>query len=432
MKPGLARTLYSAGTYLVSPIALLRLAVKSRSNPGYRQHIGERFGFIEKPKRADKHIHFHAVSVGETLAAVPMIKSLLEAHTDWSISVSVSTPTGREQAEKHFDDLVDIGYLPFDTPDSVRRFLNRIQPNLLVMVETELWPNLIHHCHKSRIPTLLMNGRMSARSTANYKKMISLTKQMMSQFDLVLAQFGDDAKRFIELGCQPESVVVSGNLKFDASLSEELISQAQALRSDWQLQDRPVWIAASTHPGEEKSILEVHRTILQKLPDLLLVLVPRHPERRAEIETLILDQGLTKLVRTQLGESGVVKLDNSVLLVDTLGELSLFFGLADIAFVGGSLIQHGGHNPIEPALWNLPILSGLHCHNFLEITEQLVRVGSLRQCADKEELYEHLLDLFTDADSRQQAGYSSKQVIANNQGSLVRQRGQIERLISES
>ena len=430
MKPELARGLYSAAAYLLTPVALLRLGVKSQKNSGYRQHIGERFGFVASPQRRDKHIHFHAVSVGETLAAVPMIKSLSQAHDDWRISISVSTPTGREQAQKHLVGLAEISYLPFDTPGAVQRFLDRVKPDLMVMVETELWPNLVHQCHKRKISTLLMNGRMSAKSAQSYLKMASLTKQMMSEIDLVLAQFSEDKNRFIELGCAAESVVTSGNLKFDANLSEQVKSRAQMLRSDWQLQDRPVWIAASTHLGEEEIILELHKKLLLDLPNLLLILVPRHPERRPEIESLIVDQNLKAVVRSEIDEHAVLGAENSVMLVDTLGELNLFYGLSDLAFVAGSLIPHGGHNPIEPALWKLPVLTGQHCHNFMEITDQLVCAGSLIQCADKQELFGHLYELLQNPERRQQMGSAADQVIAQNQGSLDRQRQQIEELIS--
>ena len=431
MKSGLARGLYSTASYLLTPIALIRLGVKSRSNSGYRHHLKERFGYVASPQRRAKHIHFHAVSVGEVLAAAPMVKLLLDNHEDLSISVSVTTPTGREQANKHLSDLAQISFLPFDNSGAVNRFLQRIQPDLLVMVETEIWPNLIYQCRLNNIPTLLMNGRMSEKSAQNYQRMSSLTKVTMSRINLVLAQFEDDAQRFIKLGCAADSVKTLGNLKFDAFLSDQLRQSAKELRDGWKIASRPVWIAASTHPGEEQSILEVHSQLIQKTPELLLILVPRHPERRPEIESLVSTQGLSLVVRSDLDKESVVNEDISVLLVDTLGELNLFYGLSDLAFVGGSLVPHGGHNPIEPALWDLPVLTGMHCHNFMEITKQLVAVGSLRQCQDSESLRLAFSDLFANAKAREDLGSLSRQVIANNQGSLERQKAQIERLLCE-
>lgn len=429
MKPGLARGLYSTASYLLTPIALIRLGIKSRANSGYRHHLKERFGYVASPQSRAKHVHFHAVSVGEVLAAVPMVKSLSDSHEDLSISVSVTTPTGREQATKHLSDLAQISFLPFDNSNAVSRFLQRIRPDLLVMVETEIWPNLIYQCGQNNIPTLLMNGRMSAKSAQKYQKLSSLTRDTMSRISSVLAQFEADAHRFIELGCAADSVRTLGNLKFDAFLSDQLKKSAAELRDSWQLASRPVWIAASTHPGEERSLLELQSQLMQQFPDLLLILVPRHPERRPEIENLISIQGLSPVIRSELEKESVVDNHISVLLVDTLGELNLFYGLSDLAFVGGSLIPHGGHNPIEPALWDLPVLTGMHCHNFMEITEQLVTVGSLRQCTDSEKLRFELADLLANSDSRKTRGRLSRQVITGNQGSLERQKAQIERLL---
>lgn len=432
MNPDLSRGLYTLASYLLTPFALARLGIKSRKNSGYRQHIGERFGFVEHPVRCAKHIHFHAVSVGETLAAEPMVKLLAEQYPDLSISLSVTTPTGRDQAEKRMSQLAQINYLPFDTPAAVKRFLRRVKPDVLVMVETELWPNLVDQCQKNNIATLLLNGRMSAKSARNYQKTRSLTRQMMSQIDLVSAQFEDDAERFLQLGSRPETVFTLGNLKFDTALSTELKVEAAQLRELWQLQERPLWIAASTHPGEEEHILKVHQALLESNPNLFLVLVPRHPERRSELETVLDGLNLDFVVRSDLGAESRIEEDTKVLLVDTLGELNKFYGLSDIAFVGGSLIPHGGHNPIEPALWELPILTGRHCHNFMEITEQLVAAGSVHQCDGGSGLRQQLQELLQSKDLREQRGKSSQAVLRANQGSLERQKALIERLLYPS
>lgn len=432
MNPNLSRVLYSTVSYLLTPVALARLGFKSRKHSGYRQNIGERFGFIENPVRRAKHIHFHAVSVGETLAAEPMIKSLAEQHSDLSISLSVTTPTGREQAEKRLSHLAAISYLPFDTPGAVKRFLGRIQPDVLVMVETELWPNLVDQCRKKDIVTLLLNGRMSAKSAKNYLKTPSLTKQMMSQITLVLAQFDDDAARFLQLGCSSEAVITSGNLKFDTELSAELEADARQLKAAWQLEQRLVWIAASTHPGEEEQILEVHKALLDSHPNLFLILAPRHPDRRSELESVLHGQEMDFAVRSDLNANSHISENAKVLLVDTLGELNKFYGLSDLAFVGGSLIPHGGHNPIEPALWELPILTGMHCHNFMEITDQLVAAGSLRQCANNLDLRERISELLKSKDMREQIGKSSHLALQANRGSLKRQKALIERLLYPS
>lgn len=433
MKSELARGLYSTVSYLATPFALARLAVKSRSNSGYRSHLSERFGLVSKSYQTQvqgqSHVHFHAVSVGETLAAVPMVRSLAEANKDWSFSVSVTTPTGRDQAEKHLSGIADICFLPFDLPGSVKRFLNRIDPDILVMVETELWPNLIAQCHSKHIPTLLMNARMSEKSAVSYQRMSAVTRPMMAQLDLVLAQFESDAKRFIELGCVADKVFCAGNVKFDIQLTPELKQSAEKFRGIWQLQNRKVWIAASTHPGEEVQLLKLHKELLGQFSNLLMILVPRHPERRTEVQQIAQDLTLSTALRSQSRDSDIPP---QVLIVDTLGELNLFYGLADIAFVGGSLVPHGGHNPIEPALWELPILTGSHCHNFSQITGQLVQAGSLVQCQDADQLLIELRGLLRDESTQTIRGGKSSSVLTSNQGSLARQQRYIETLLSES
>lgn len=430
MKPRVARTLYSTASYLLTPIALARLAIKSGSNAAYRSHMAERFGFVSSPDRKQKHLHFHAVSVGETLAAAPMIHRLRKAHPDWSFSVSVTTPTGRDQAVKHLGIIANISFLPFDTPDAISRFLKRISPDLLVMVETELWPNLTSQCHKKGIPTLLMNGRMSEKSASRYQQMSWLSRPMLSQIDLVLAQFDTDAKRFVQLGCLPDRVISSGSVKFDVALTEDMKNLSAQLKHSWGLESRQVWIAASTHPGEEELLLTVHQRLLGLYPGLLLILVPRHPERAQELEQAAATKGLSSALRTAVeAEAPIVE---QVLLVDTLGELMSFYGLSNIAFVGGSLIPHGGHNPIEPALWSLPILTGTHCHNFSEITAQLVEQGSLVQCAEIESLHLQMELLLKDSELRLSRGRKSSAVLSNNQGALQRQQLEIENLLNRS
>jgi len=433
MKSELARRLYSTVSYLATPLALARLVIKSGSHPGYRSHISERFGFFEKSHETQvqgrSHVHFHAVSVGETFAAMSMVKSLEEAHKDWNFSVSVTTPTGRDQAEKHLSDIADICFLPFDLPGSVNRFLNSIKPDILVIVETELWPNLIAQCNSRGVPTLLMNARMSEKSAISYQKMSAVTRPMMAQLDLVLAQSESDAKRFIQLGCIADRVLCAGNVKFDIQLTPELKQSAEKFRSIWQLQSRKVWIAASTHPGEEAQLLNLHKELLEQFPNLLMILVPRHPERRKEVQKITLNLELSAALRSQSRDTDIPP---QVLIVDTLGELTLFYGLADIAFIGGSLVPHGGHNPIEPALWELPILTGVHCHNFNQITHQLVQAGSLVQCQATEQLLIELRGLLQDENAQTIQGEKSSPVLKSNLGSLQRQQKNIEALLSQS
>ncbi|PKM25430.1 MAG: 3-deoxy-D-manno-octulosonic acid transferase, partial [Gammaproteobacteria bacterium HGW-Gammaproteobacteria-12] len=361
------RLLYTLLLHLALPLIALRLALRARKAPAYARRINERFS-LGLPAMKPGGIWVHAVSVGESIAAAPMIRALQARYPDLPITVTCMTPTGSERIQALFGESVQHCYLPYDLPWAAARFLDRAQPRLAVVMETELWPNHIHQCARRGIPVALANARLSERSARGYARFAKLTAPMLAELSLIAVQTQTEAQRFLDLGARPGCVEVTGSIKFDLKIDAELLQRADALRQHWQATTRPVWIAASTHAGEDEIILAAHRQLLGKHPDALLILVPRHPERFNSVSELCLGQDLTTR-RRSTGEA--VQAGDQVLLGDTMGELLFLYALADIAFVGGSLVANGGHNLLEPAALGKPVLSGPHLFNFLEIAAQL-------------------------------------------------------------
>lgn len=410
------RGLYTLLFYLLLPLIFLRLLWRSRLAPAYRRRIGERFGFFAAPAlRAP--IWVHAVSVGETIAAAPMIRALRQRHPECDIVVTTMTPTGSERVRALFGDDVFHVYAPYDVPDCIGRFLRRVRPRLLIIVETELWPNTVFACRARGIPTLLANARLSAKSARGYARVGALTRPMLRALDRVVAQNAEDGERFVELGLPRDRLLVSGSIKFDIAIDESLRRAALAEREHWGVRQRLVWIAASTHDGEDAALLDAHRRLREHHPDALLVLVPRHPERFDAVAALIEQWGMACARRSR---KEPVALETAVLLGDTMGELLLLLGCADIAFVGGSLIPRGGHNTLEPAAWGLPILTGDSDFNFREISALLQRAGALAAVADADALARELALLAGDGGERHRRGQRAAAVVAANRGALER------------
>ncbi|MDD1014143.1 lipid IV(A) 3-deoxy-D-manno-octulosonic acid transferase [Pseudomonas rubra] len=420
------RTLYTLLFHLGLPLVALRLFLRSRKAPAYGQRIAERFA-MKLPAMARGGIWVHAVSVGESIAAAPMIRALLLAYPQLPITITCMTPTGSERVRAMFanEPRIQHCYLPYDLPWAAGRFLDHIQPTLAVIMETELWPNHIHQCAKRGIPVALANARLSERSARGYSRFAGLTRPMLAEMSLIAAQTETEAQRFRQLGARPECVQVTGSIKFDLSIDEQLLPRARALREQWQAGQRPVWIAASTHEGEDEVILAAHRQLREHHADALLILVPRHPERFNSVFELCRQQFST--VRRSGGEP--VNADSAVLLGDTMGELLFLYALADIAFVGGSLVPNGGHNLLEPAALALPVLSGPHLFNFLEIAAMLREAGALLEVDDSQGLateVRRLIELPRDA---QRMGTAGLAVMKANQGALQRLLGGLARLL---
>ncbi|MGJ7472475.1 lipid IV(A) 3-deoxy-D-manno-octulosonic acid transferase [Pseudomonas fulva] len=420
------RTLYTLLFHLGLPLLALRLYLRARKAPAYGRRLGERFAF-RLPAMRKGGIWVHAVSVGESIAAAPMVRALLKAYPELPITLTCMTPTGSERIRALFGDepRVQHCYLPYDLPWAAGRFLDHVQPRLGVIMETELWPNHIHQCARRGIPVALANARLSERSARGYGRFARLTRPLLAEMSLIAAQTEVEAQRFLALGARTGCVQVTGSIKFDLKIDEHLVSRAQALRQQWAAASRPVWIAASTHDGEDALVLQAHRQLLQVHGDALLILVPRHPERFEAVHALCSQQFAT--VRRSTGLP--VLAQTQVLLGDTMGELLFLYALADMAFVGGSLVPTGGHNPLEPAALALPVLMGPHVFNFLEISAMLREAGGLQQVDDAQGLagaVQRLVELPQDA---RRMGEAGRAVMRANQGALQRLLEGLEKLM---
>ena len=412
------RALYTLLFHLGLPLLALRLWLRARKAPAYAQRLGERFAF-RLPALQPGGLWVHAVSVGESIAAAPMIRQLLLRHPELPITVTCMTPTGSERIQALFagEPRIQHCYLPYDLPWAAGRFLDHVRPRLAVIMETELWPNHVHQCARRGIPVALANGRLSERSAKGYARFARLTAPMLAEMSLLAVQTKVEAQRFLALGARPECVQVTGSIKFDLNVDPALPVRATHLREQWQADGRAVWIAASTHEGEDAVVLAAHRQLLESHADALLILVPRHQERFASVHALCKAQGFATVQRS-LGQP--VTAQTQVLLGDTMGELLFLYALADIAFVGGSLVANGGHNPLEPAALAKPMLSGPHMFNFLEIGAMLREAGALVEVDDARGLataVRQWIELPRDAVRSGEAGLA---VMRANQGALNR------------
>ncbi|MBW3166072.1 lipid IV(A) 3-deoxy-D-manno-octulosonic acid transferase [Ferrimonas balearica] len=409
------RLFYSLVLTLLLPVVLAYLLWRSRKAPAYRQRWGERLG-LTLPKVNDA-IVVHCASMGETLAAVPLIEALRARYPDKPVLVTSFTPSGSEQVKQRFGDSVAHAYLPLDLPFITRRFIRRVRPAMVVLMETELWPNLIHQCHRQRVPVMLSNARMSERSARGYARFPRLTRPMLGELDAVAAQSAEDGARLVTLGLDPAKLTICGSLKFDLDLSRANLADLRQAREQGFGQ-RKIWCAGSTHPGEFEQALSAHRALLRLHPDLLLLLVPRHPEQFDHAEVLAQQAGFVTARR-----SGGDSVDESVQVVigDTMGELLTLYGLADAAFVGGSLIERGGHNPLEPAALGKPVLMGPHFFNFQEIGQALLQAGGMTLVNNADELADQLEHLLSLRKQAEQMGHQGQRVVDTNRGATERQ-----------
>lgn len=418
------RHLYTAILYLLIPAVLLRLLWRSLSAPDYRRRVGERFGRLPRlPARGGLWVH--AVSVGEVQAGAPLIKRLLREHPQLPVIVTTTTPTGSRRLRELLGERVLHVYAPYDVPLVIRRFLSATRPRLAIFIETEVWPNILEQCRRGGIPTVLANARLSERSARGYARLGGFARGTFGKLGLVAAQTEADARRFIDLGVTPERVVVTGSIKFDVHLPPSLREQSAVIKRGWG-EDRPVWIAASTHEGEEEQVLEAHRLVLEKLPEALLVLVPRHPERFGRVGQLAEKRGFRMVRRSQ---GGACDGGTQLFLGDTMGELPMFFAAADLAFMGGSLVPHGGHNPLEPAAAGVPVVTGPHVFNFSAITGMLLAADAAVQVRSATELANTVGAWLGDASLRARIGENGRRVVERNRGALERLAGLIEKLL---
>ncbi|MGB2191137.1 MAG: 3-deoxy-D-manno-octulosonic acid transferase [Luminiphilus sp.] len=400
---------------LAVPFLLLRLLWRSRRHSGYRSQLWHRLGLYgrHRASRSNERVWIHAVSVGETLAMAPLLQRLLAGRPDLTVLVTSTTPTGAEQVQQKFAGRVEWCWAPFDTPGAVRRFLEHWHPTVGALVETEIWPNLLTHAAARGVPMVLLNARLSERSASGYARVAGLTRQTLGHLAGVAAQTESDASRLSELGAADEAVTVTGSLKF--ALDRSALRQAneqERLQFGPGAFDRPVWLAASTHPGEEAPVLEAFAQLKAEQPNALLMLAPRHPDRVPGILAMpamrryqVARHSAFQVNSDATPESGIkgssLTLEDDVLVIDTLGRLGALTGCANAVFVGGSLVPHGGHNPLEAAAWCLPILSGPHNFNFASIYRDLLDAHAAVE-VDADTLSTALLDcLGQQADTEQ-------------------------------
>jgi 3-deoxy-D-manno-octulosonic-acid transferase len=409
------RLLYLALSYVLAPFVVLLIIWKGLRNRAYWDRVEERFGFGRS--RTDRGaIWIHAVSVGEVTAASAMVRELLERYPHLPVVITTVTPNGALRVKDLFGDEVIHSYIPYDMPGAVARFFDRFNPRLAVIMETELWPNLYNECGRRGVPLVLANARVSPRSVYKYRRFVSLFSETLSHGIVIAAQSRRDAERFRWIGAPAERTHVVGNIKFDLELPPELVEQGRRLRAG-MVPPRPVWIAASTHEGEEDTVLEAHRRVRQSLPDALLILVPRHPERFQAVAGMLSRRGVS-FVRRSSGDP--VTAATEVFLGDTLGELTMFYAAADAAFVGGSLVPVGGHNSLEPAALGLPILTGPYTFNAEDIAEMMRESGAAIEVSDADSLAESATAVLADPGVRAERGAAGQRIVAENRGALDR------------
>lgn len=421
------RVVYRVLWWLAAPVAVVRLLVRSRRERGYREHIGERFGYGPARRLDDDAplIWVHAVSVGETRAAEPLIHALMQAHPDARLLVTHMTPSGRATGVQFFGDSVSRCYLPYDMPQAVRRFLRAWRPALGIVMETEVWPTLIDECRRADVPLVLANARMSARSFKRATRFGTAVREVFGGFTRVLAQSPPDAERLGGLGAR--NVAVLGNLKFDMATRPELVARGRVWRA--AIGSRPVWVAASTREGEESLVLDAFTALSTE--DALLILVPRHPQRFDEVATLIERRGLRALRRSAWGGEARAQAadevthaplpeDVTVLLGDSMGELGAYYAAADIAFIGGSLLPLGGQNLIEACAVGVPVLIGPHVFNFTQATADAVAAGACVQVADPADLARVLGEVFADKPRRVAMGAAAAAFASRHRGATAR------------
>ncbi len=405
------RTLYSVVFYALIPFVLIRLIWRSIKAPDYRLRWGERFGWYDRnfPQGV---IWFHAVSVGEAEALFPLVRYIQAQLPSPKILITTTTPTGSARVKAVMGQSVEHVYLPYDIPFAVERFLQCFKPVLAIIVETEIWPNLYYYCGINNIPLYLINARLSEKSTGRYKKIPSLIQPALANLTMVAAQTDEDAQRFIAIGTTTNQVNTLGNIKYDIDIPQDTIKIGKQLKSSF-FSGRFVWLAASTHRGEEQLCLDIYKELKAKIPDLLLILVPRHPERFDEVGSLCERNHLQVVNRT----SNISCKDTTdVYLADTMGDLRLLYAASDLAFIGGSMVNVGGHNLLEAAAVGVPVMFGPYMANFKEIAEKVIAYEAAIACPGKEALTRTIEQLSSDSKQRSVLVENGRVFLQKNRG----------------
>ncbi|MGD0961548.1 MAG: lipid IV(A) 3-deoxy-D-manno-octulosonic acid transferase [Methylomonas sp.] len=417
------RRLYTLLFYALLPVVLLRLYWRGFKAPAYRQRWRERLGYYRQaPARGV--VWLHAVSVGEAEAAFPLVRLLKERHPEQPFLVTTTTPTGSARVSQVLGGIVEHVYLPYDVPTVIGRFLNHFRPVAAVILEKEVWPNLYAACAERRIPVFIINARLSARSARNYRKIPSLVKPALAAVTKIAAQTDADKRHFMQIGARAGQVEVAGNIKFDVAIAADVIAAGRALRQKL-FAGRFVWIIASSHQGEEVAICGLYPRLKARIPNLLLLIAPRHPERFQTVQKLCAERGLAAAMRSGQGETAL-SAATDVYIADSMGELKMLYAAADIAFVAGSLAPVGGHNVLEPAAAGIPVLFGPFMFNFQDIAQGMLAADAARQCQDVDAIAEAVLDLYEDAGVRLAMAANAQTFVRQNQGVTARIAGMLE------
>jgi len=414
---------YGVLTRVAAPAVFAATLVRGARDPAYRTHLGERFGL--GPRVYAPSLWVHAVSVGEVSAAAALVRALRARHPGMPCVLTTATPTGRAQAATLFGADVDVRFLPYDTPGAVRRFLARIRPRVAIIMETELWPNLLRECGRRGVPVLFASARLAARYVPRYRRFGTLFSAALRDA-WVAAQSAADAERFIALGADPARTRVVGNVKFDMQLGEAVAEKGSELQLRY-LGARPVWTAGSTHEGEEELLLDAHAMLERTVSGALLVLAPRHPQRFEGVAALLERRGV---IFERRSRTEAVRAESQALLLDTMGELTAFYAASDAAFVGGSLVPVGGHNLLEPASVGVPVITGTHTQNAPEIARLLVEAGGALEVADGTALAAAAARLLADPELRGRMGARARRFVESHRGSLGRLLALIEPLLA--
>lgn len=421
------RLLYLCVVYLLAPIVGIAMLLRGFRDHSYWRNFGERFGFGAVPYQGSC-LWVHAVSVGEIQASAALVRALRERYPAVPLVVTTVTPTGAQRARELFAGLAHVRYVPYDLPGSVRRFFDRVRPRVAIILETELWPNLYHECGRRGVPLVLASARISPRSISRYRRLAALFREALANGIVIAAQSPADAERFRFIGANPLRTHVMGNIKFDFALPEAAIERGAALRAE-HAAGRPVWVAGSTHAKEEDILLDAHERVREQIPDALLVLVPRHPARFAEVRAALESRGVRFAARSR--KERCVP-GTEVYLGDTLGELVLLYAAGDVAFVGGSLVPVGGHNLLEPAALGMPLLTGPHTFNAEDIAQLLIAQGGAEVVDSAEALAARVAGLLGDAAARERIGALGRAVAEANRGALSRLLALLEPVIAST
>ncbi len=417
------RFVYILLAYLLSPLLLAKLALRGFRDRGHWNGFSQRLGLGAALDRDS--IWVHAVSVGEVQASAPLVEALLARFPDIPIVLTTVTATGHERAQALFRQRVDVRYVPVDLPGAVRRFFHRVRPRLAVILETEIWPNLYHRCGRLKVPLVLASARISPRSVNRYRLLVGLFRETLSHGIFIAAQSAEDAERFRSIGASPDRTHVIGNIKFDFGYPPDIAERGQSLRKMLGAA-RPVWVAGSTHANEEEVLVAAHARIRERFPNALLVLVPRHPPRFADVASMLKDKGIRYVTRRS---ASPVTSDTEVYLLDTLGELPPFYAAGDVAFVGGSLVPVGGHNLLEPAALSLPVVAGPHNFNSADIATLLIERGAVKTVHDEREIAASVGGLLADPALRARMGEAGRKAVDDNRGAADRLMEFIEPLL---